>query len=426
MILSYLFTYHRYLNLVGILIMFAIALFFSRKRTAINWSLIAKAFAMQWLLGFCMMRFWPGRWLVESLALGVAKLSTSAASGINFMFGNLGDPSQAWGSVFAVRVLPALIFFSALVSLLFHLGVIQRIVMFINGLVRPLLGTSGPETMSVLATSLFGQTEALFFVGNYIGSMTKAELFVVMTSGMSAISMSLLSVYSTMGIPTIHLLTSVSMSIFGSIMVAKILFPDEPRITHEQERKEHAISVKKSDTVNVLEAIGRGTSDGLQVALAVGAMLVSFLSLLALLNHLLAYTAYIINTGIIYVGGGWQLPELSLDLIFSYLFAPIGYLLGFVGNDALIAGQLLGKKIAINEFIAYSSLVSTAVSERMMIIMTYALCGFSNIACIGIQMGSIAVFAPDRRAWVAELGPYAVLGGALSNLITAMIAALLL
>lgn len=426
MVLSYFLEYNRYMNILGIGIIFLIALFFSRNRAAIKWPLILKAFALQCLVGICMLKSSVGRWCVEQIALGVQKLSSCAAVGMKFMFGNLIDPTGPWGMVFAVRVLPVLVFFGAVIAILFHFKIIQRIVMIINAVVHPVLGTSGAETLSVIATSLLGQTEALFFVRNYVGVMTKAELFVVMTSGMSALSASLISVFSAMGVSTVHLLTSVTMSIFGSIMIAKILFPDDINSADVQQQKEHYIDVKTPATANVLEAIASGTADGLQVALAIGAMLISFLSLLALINYMLISVGDLINYGIAYQGAAWRLPELTLDVIFSYLLSPLGYLLGFSGENALIAGQLLGKKIAINEFIAYSSLVSMQLPERVVTIMTYALCGFSNFACIGIQMGGIGVFAPERRAWIAELGLYAVLGGALSNLITAMIAALLI
>ncbi len=426
MFLPYFLEYNRYMNIIGIGLMFLIALFFSHNRAAIKWSLILKAFVLQCLVGMFMLKSAWGRAGVEAVALGVQKLSACAQVGMRFMFGNLIDPSGAWGMIFAVRVLPVLIFFGAFIAILFHFKLIQRLVALINAVVHPLLGTSGAETLSAIATGLLGQTEALFFVRNYVGVMTKAELFVVMTSGMSAISASLISVFSTMGVSTVHLLTSVSMSIFGSIMMAKILFPDDPRSSAEQQRKEHAIDVTTPPTTNVLEAIASGTSDGLQVAFAIGAMLISFLSLLALVNYLLIGIGSGINSVAAAAGVAWRLPELTLDVIFSYLFCPFGYLLGFAGEDALVAGQLLGKKVAINEFIAYSSLVSTQLPERVATIMTYALCGFSNFACIGIQMGGIGVFAPERRAWIAELGLYAVLGGALSNLITAMIAALLI
>lgn len=423
MIFAYLLAYNRYMNLLGILCVFLTAYIFSHKRAAINWRLVVKGLGLQLLIGVCFLKFSCGQQCIGVLAAGIAKMYQCADVGINFMFGNLADASGPWGMLFAVKVLPVLIFFGACIAVLFHIGLIQRVVTGVNAVVRPYLGTSGIETLSAITTCLLGQTEALFVVRHYLSSMTKAELFVVMASGMSAISATLLSVFSVLGISASHLLASVMMSIPSSIIMAKLIFPDTEQSSFDKNTHLDAPPVATS---NVLEAIATGTGDGLRLALNIGAMLLAFLGLLALINYSIAAVCTYINACALYMQCAWQLPILTLDSIFSYLLAPVGYLLGLQGQEALAAGHLLGKKIAVNEFIAYSTLVKTELSARATTIMTYALCGFSNFSCIGIQLGSIGVLAPERRAWVAELGMYAVLSGVLSNLLTAMIAGLLL
>lgn len=420
----YLLEHNRYMSFIGIPIMMGVAFLFSHHRRSINWPLIIKAFFLQICVGLFILKSSYGITFFSIIATGIQKMYLFADVGSSLVFGNLTNTSGPWGMIFAVKVLPVLIFFSAFISIIFHLGLIQKIVMLLHKALSPLLKTSGIELVTVIATSLLGQTEALFFVQHYIDRMTKAELFVLMTAGMSTISASLVSVYSAMGIPTTHLLASVSMSIFGSLMIAKLLFP-----TTEfdlQQTEESKLSLVKPTTKNILDACARGTADGLHLALMVGAMLITFLACLALINNLLLYAIFLCNMLLSFVHASWSIPELTLDTLFSYLLLPISYLLGLEGDQALAAGELLGKKIAINEFIAFSSLSLSHLHERTVILMTYALCGFSNFACIGIQLASIGVLAPEKRVWMTELGLYALLGGVLSNLITAMIANLLI
>jgi len=306
--------------------------------------------------------------------------------------------------------------------LLFHFGIVQFFVSLISRVIRPILGTSGAETLCAISNSFLGQTEAPLLVKHYLEKMTKSEFLLVMISGMATISGALLAVFASLGVPITHLLTSSVMSIPGSILMAKILLP-------ETEKSKTAVGASISferKTSNMFDAIFVGTTDGLQLALNVGAMLISFLALLVMFNFLLGYCSDSINLLLGYVGFAFRLPPLSLNLIFSYLFAPFGYLLGFTGVEALKAGELLGTKVAVNEFIAYGNLLEMDLSVRTASIMTYALCGFSNFSCIGIQIGGIGALVPNKRLWLTKLGLYAVLGGALANLMSAMIASLLL
>jgi CNT family concentrative nucleoside transporter len=348
---------------------------------------------------------------VEKCAAGAGFIYEWGAVGAKFIFGNLTDASGPWGFVFAINVLPVIIFFGALTSLLFHLGIIQIVVRVISFVVQPLLGTTGPETLCAIANSFLGQTEAPLVIKNYLKVMTKSELFVVMVSGMATISGAILLVFSAMGVPLNHLLTSSVMSIPASIVIAKILYP-----SIKKSRSEHLSSAAfERNTINIFDALFRGTTDGLSLAVNVAAMLVSFLALLAMINALLGC-----------VGSLIALPSLSLNLIFSYIFAPFGYLLGFTGKQAFQVGQLLGTKIALNEVIAYGQMVSMDLPDRMVSIVTYTLCGFSNFSCIGIQIGGIGALVPERRAWLTELGLMAVLGGTLSNILSAMVVSLLI
>lgn len=431
--LAYIIEHNRYLNIVGILAIFSIAYLFSRNRSQINFRLVLHGLFLQGLIGFFVLRTTIGRAVVRTVAMYVGKLYMAADEGLTFLFGNLTDASMPWGFIFVVKVLPIIIFFGAFMALLFHFGLVQKAIAGVNWLIRPLLGTSGAETLCAISNSFLGQTEAPLLVRHYLVNMTKSEMLVVMVSGMATISGAILVVFAAMGVPASHLLASSVMSIPASIIIAKILLPE----TEKPKTIDHAQIKMERTSTNVLDAISTGTSDGLQLALNVGAMLLSFLALLALINYILGYASEQGNNLIWYVNQWlfsanstwqitWQLPMISVEYVFSYLLSPFGYLLGFTGNEALAAGQLLGTKVAVNELIAYSKMVTMGLSERTVNILTYALCGFSNFSCIGIQIGGIGALVPQKRQLLTELGLYAVLGGALSNLLSAMIAALLL
>jgi CNT family concentrative nucleoside transporter len=252
--------------------------------------------------------------------------------------------------------------------------------------------------------------------------MTKSEFMVVMVSGMGSISGAILVVFAAMGVPITHLLAASVMGIPSTILIAKMLLPETKKAVTASGV---AISFEKKKG-NVLDAISQGTSDGLSLALNVAAMLISFLALLALINACLGYGSMLINYALVYLNIAYQIPELSIPFIFGYLFAPFGYLLGFTGENALTVGRLLGTKVAVNELIAYGDLMRLNLPERLVNIVTYALCGFSNFSCIGIQIGGIGALVPEKRAWLTQLGLYAVLGGALANILSAMVAGLLL
>jgi concentrative nucleoside transporter, CNT family len=421
---GYLIAYNRYCNLLGIAVIIAIAWLCSRKRSSVDWKLIINALILQVCIAFVVLRTRSGHYLVAQLAEGIKKLYEYADVGSAFVFGSLCDSSGPWGFVFACKVLPVIVFFGALMALLFHWGVVQRVVACVGLLVRPLLGTSGAETVCAVANSFLGQTEAPLLIRAYLKDMTRSEFLVVMISGMGTISGAILAVFAAMGVPALHLLTSSVMSIPGTILISKILYPEtEKAETGSVDQLKVGISDRSQ---NLFSAISAGTTEGLFLALNVGAMLVSFLALIALVNSLLTVFSIFLGSLIAFLGIDLQIPALSLNFLFSYIFAPFGYLLGFTGSEALLVGQLLGTKVAVNELVAYGQMVSMDLSDRTVAIVTYALCGFSNFSCIGIQIGGIGALVPEKRQWICEFGLLAVLGGALSNLLCAMIAGLLL
>lgn len=420
-LIAYLLEYNRYCNLIGIAAILGIAFLFSKNRKAISGRLIIHALLLQSVLGFLLLKTRGGQLFVSYIAAGIEKLYQYADQGSAFLFGSLVDASQHWGFVFAFKVLPIIVFFGALMSLLFYTGIVQRIVAVISYGVRPLLGTSGAETLCAIANSFLGQTEAPLLVRHYLGTMTKSELLVVMVSGMGTISGAILAVFAAMGVPAVHLLTASVMAIPGTILIAKMLLPE----TEKPVTASGAQAIVESPSQNVLDAISSGTSDGLQLALNVGAMLIAFISLMALIDGVLSGVSSLFNQYVLsYCNISCQ--PLSLTFIFSKLFAPFGYLLGLTGQEAEAAGSLLGVKVSINELIAYGKMISMNLSDRAVALLTYALCGFSNFSCIGIQIGGIGALIPEKRKWLSELGLYAVLGGALSNLLSAMIVGLLL
>jgi len=416
--LSYFLEYNRYLNAVGIPVVLGLAYCFSRARRQIRYRLVVSALALQLLLAFAVLKTDVGTAVIASIARGINHLYDYAGCGISFVFGSLANNSgTAWGTIFAVKILPIIIFFGAFMAILFHLGIVQKVVAFLSYLVRPLLGTTGAETLCALANSFLGQTESPLLIRNYLDSMTKSELFVVMVSGMGTISGSILAVYASMGVSIEHLLASSVIAIPATIVIAKILIPETESKTSDATQT--TVSVQESKG-NLFEAVSAGTSDGLSLALNVGAMLIAFISLIALLNGMLEGTCSVLNSWF-----SLSLPLINLDYVFSKLFYPFAFLLGFTGSDAASVAQLLGTKIAVNEFLAYHKMIGMQLPERVQTLATYALCGFSNFSSIGIQVGGIGALVPSKRKWLTELGLAAVFGGALANLLTALVVGLL-
>ncbi|MBT4855971.1 NupC/NupG family nucleoside CNT transporter [bacterium] len=422
MLFSYLIEHNRYLNFFGIAFILLIAYVFSTNKKKIDYRLVVTALIMQFVIGVIALKTWIGATALYYVSSLVEQLYLFAGKGIEFLFGPLGVNMAPWGVVFAIQILPIIVFFGALMSLLFHLGIVQYLVAGINFVVRPLLGTSGAETLCAVANSFLGQTEAPLLVQHYLKDMTRSELFVVMVSGMATISGSILAVYSKLGVPTASMLAASAMAIPASILIAKIMIPE----TEQTKTGGDTPIVLERKTKNIFDAISAGTSDGLSLALNVGAMLIVFISLIGMLDAILLYFSVGVNAFCSLVHLDWQMPLLNLKMIFAILFRPFAYLLGFSGVTAVKVAELLGTKVSINEFVAFLEMVPMNLSARAETIVTYALCGFANFSCIGIQIGGIGVLVPEKRQWLTELGLKTVLASSLANLSSAMIASLLI
>lgn len=407
--ISHLLQNGRYMSFVGIIFILGIAFLFSSKKTAINIRLVFSALTMQFFLAFFILKTKIGSDIFSGMAAVVNRIYMCADAGASFVFGGLADSTKIWGFLFFVKVAAIIIFFGALMSLLFHLGIVQICVKGVSWAIRPIMGTSGAETLCAAANSMLGQTEAPLLIKRYLSRMTESEVLVVMISGMATLSGSILAVYGSMGVPMVHLLSASVMSIPGAILISKILLPETKKA---ETSGENQVSLN-SDSDGVLDAVSTGTTDGLKLAANVMAMLIAFISLIALLNYIIGFISFR-TIGVHY----------TLDTIFSKMFSWVTFLIGIEPADQAAAGAILGQKVVINELIAYSSLVKTNLSARSHAIMTYALCGFANFSSIGIQIGGIGALAPEKRQLLAKFGLIAVLGGTLANLLNASIAGL--
>jgi CNT family concentrative nucleoside transporter len=406
--------------LFGAIVILAIAVLFSTNRRAINWTTVAWGLGLQVVFAIIVLKTTIGQQVFSTLGNGINHLLGFAGVGAAFVFGPLGD-SGVWGRamtnvfgpngaqyavIFAFQVLPTIIFIAALFAILYYFGVMQVIVRLFAALMHRVMNASGAEALNVAASIFMGQTEAPLTIRPYLPEMTQSELMTVMTSGMAHISGGIMAAYILFGIEAKHLLTAVIMTAPGTIMMSKMLVPEtEVPKTMGTVRLE----VERTD-VNVIDAAGRGTGEGLLLALNVGAMLISFLALIALVNALLG------------------LVHLSLEQMFGWVFAPVAWAMGVPWRDAPTIGNLLGTRMALNEFVAYSKLgpLKGTLDPKSFTIATFALCGFANFSSIGIQIGGIGALAPNRRHDLARLGLRAMFAGTLANFMTATIAGFLL
>lgn len=407
-------------SLTGLLVLLAIAFSWSSNRSAIDRRTVAWGLGLQVVIALIVLRTTPGRELFSRLGQGINWLLDFGSVGAAFVFGPLGDKGvwprimtgvlgeegAQYSVLFAFQVLPTIIFIASLFAILYYLGVMQLIVRVFAVGMRRVMKASGAETLNVAASIFMGQTEAPLTIKPYLARMTQSELMTVMTSGMAHISGGIMAAYVLFGIEAQHLLTAVIMTAPGTLMMAKMFVPEtETPETMGTVRLEH----ERTD-VNIIDAAGRGTSEGLMLALNVGAMLISFLALIALVNAILG------------------LAGLSLQQIFGWAFAPIAWSMGVPWQDAPAIGNLLGTRMVLNEFVAYSQLgpMKATLDPRSFTIATFALCGFANFASIGMQVGGIGALAPTRRHDLARLGFRAMMAGTLANFVTATIAGFLL
>ena len=401
-------------SVLGIVVLLVIAVLFSNNRKAINLRTVLGALAIQ--IGFAALILYVpfGRDALQATANGVSNVIAYGNEGINFVFGGLANPSNV-GFIFAVKVLPIIVFFSGLISVLYYLGIMQVVIKVIGGALQAALGTSKAESMSAAANIFVGQTEAPLVVRPYIRNMTQSELFAIMAGGTASIAGSVMAGYAEMGVPLTYLIAASFMAAPAGLLFAKILFPQTEQFTDKQPETDDS-----EKPTNVLEAMAGGASAGMQLALNVGAMLIAFVGLIALVNGILGG-----------VGGWFGYGDLTLQSIFGWIFKPLAYLIGVSWDESAIAGQMIGMKLAVNEFVGYLEFAKylqpdTAVvlSEKTKAIITFALCGFANFSSIAILIGGIGGMAPNRRGDVARLGLKAVVAGTLANLMSATIAGL--
>ena len=406
--------------ILGAAVILSIAVAFSTNRRAINWTTVAWGLSLQVVFAIIVLKTTLGQRVFSTLGDGINKLLGFAGVGASMVFGPLGN-ATVWGRamtsvfgpegaqyavIFAFQVLPTIIFIAALFAILYYFGIMQVVVRLMAMLMHRVMRASGAESLNVAASIFMGQTEAPLTIRPYLPEMTQSELMTVMTSGMAHISGGIMAAYILFGIEAKHLLTAVIMTAPGTIMMAKMIVPEtEVPKTMGIVRLE----VERTD-VNVIDAAGRGTTEGLHLALNVGAMLISFLALVALVNALL---------GVVH---------LSLQQIFGWVFSPVAWSMGVPWRDAPIVGNLLGTRMALNEFVAYAQLgpLKPQLDPKSFTIATFALCGFANFSSIGIQIGAIGALAPNRRHDLARLGLRAMFAGTLANFMTATIAGFLL
>ncbi len=398
-------------GLLGMAAILGIAYAFSTNRKAIRFKTIAWGLGLQFAFALLVLQTRAGQAVFRWVGAKITTLLGFASYGSSFVFGQLGTPGNTI-AVFAFQVLPTIIFIAALFAILYYLGVMQIIVLGFAKVMTRLMGASGAESLNVAASIFMGQTEAPLTIRPFLSAMTKSELMTVMTSGMAHISGGIMAAYIAFGVEARHLLTAVIMTAPGTIMLAKMFVPEteEPKTAGEVRLK-----IEKTD-VNIIDAAARGTGEGLHLALNVGAMLISFLALIALVNALLRF---------IPLTGG---QHLSLEWVFGHVAAPLAWLMGVPWKDCFSVGNLLGTRLVLNELIAYSQLgaLKSSLDPRSFVIATFALCGFANFSSIGIQLGGIGALAPDRKHDLARLGFRAVAAGTLANYLSASIAGMLL
>ncbi|MCA9783795.1 MAG: NupC/NupG family nucleoside CNT transporter [Calditrichaeota bacterium] len=430
----------RLISAVGMLVLLGLAWLMSNNKRRINMRTVVVGLSIQLVLGFLLLSWEPGRVGFQMFSAKVAEFLDLSSKGAAFLFGNLVDPSMfftdgstwpGFGFQFAFKVLPTIIFFSAFMSIMYYLGVMQVLVKALARVMQKAMGTSGSETMTVSANIFIGQTEAPLLVKPFLASMTRSELLTMMVGGFATVAGGVLAGYIGMGVNPGHLIVASVLSAPAALVVGKIIYPE----TETSVTAAGAELPEFDNGSNLIDAAARGTTDGLKLAVNVGAMLLAFISLIALVDWLLGYADQLVD-GVIMGGTLMANGEYSgffpgsLQTFFGTLLSPLAFIMGVPWHNAHEVGNLLGIKLAVNEFVSYMQLTEYMklpdFSARAQIIATYALCGFANFSSIGIQIGGIAALAPERRKDLAELGLRAMLGGALASWLTACVAGLMI
>jgi len=401
-----------YIGLAGIAVILGIAVLFSSNRKAINLRIVGAAFGLQVVIAAFVLYFDAGRATIDTLSAGVLKVIGYSKAGIDMVFGPLAD-TNVIGFSFAINVLPIIIFFAALMSVMYHLRIMEWVVRLVGGFLHKVIGTGAVESMNAAANVFVGQTEAPLVVRPYLKNLTEPQMFAVMVSGLASIAGTVLAGYVLMGAELKYLLAAAFMAAPGGLLMAKILMPDEHVVKAGEHEK---LVMEPSQHRNLILAAASGTTDGLRLAANIGAMLIAFVALIALFNGI--------------VGGisGWFGYELTLEKILGWIFRPLMFLLSVPWSEAQAAGALFGEKLILNEFVAFSHLTErlAGMSERTHAIVTFSLCGFANLSSIAILLGGLGVLVPEKRDLIGLLGMKAVLAASLSNLMSAALAGLLL
>ena len=402
------------MSLIGLATMIGIAFALSTSRKNIKWKTVLTGIGLQLVFGLLILKTPFGMAVFDGAKEAFNGILNYTSEGSKFIFGNLTDVPKS-GFIFAFLVLPTIIFMSSLMSVLYHIGIMQKVVEITAKIMMKVMGTSGAESLSAAANIFVGQTEAPLVVKPFVEKMTKSELMALMTGGMATVAGGVLAAYVGMGVDAGHLLAASVMSAPAALVCAKLMVPET-----EQSQTEGIVKVDLPKThANLIDAAASGASEGLTLALNVGAMLLAFIALIAMLNGILGWAGSLAG-----------FPQLSFEFLIGYAFAPFAFLMGVPWDDCVQVGVMLGKKIVVNEFVAYMDLQvaikAGVLSERAITITTYALCGFANFSSIAIQLGGIGGLAPSRRQDLAKLGIKSLVGGTLACFMTACIAGLLL
>ncbi|MGY4689128.1 NupC/NupG family nucleoside CNT transporter [Salibacterium sp. K-3] len=397
-------------GLMGIVFVLLLAFLVSARKKSIRPRTILGGLAIQLTFAFIVLQWDLGRKGLEWFTEYVSNIIGYTGEGIDFLFGDL-LAVESVENVFALQTLPVIIFFSSLIAILYYIGIMQWFIKIIGGFLSYILGTSKAESMSAAANIFVGQTEAPLVVKPFLSNMTKSELFAVMTGGLASVAGSVLFGYAALGIPLNFLLAASFMAAPAGLIMAKMIMPE----TEVSETTDHIKLEKDSESQNIIDAAANGASTGLRLALNVGAMLLAFIALIAMVN------------GIIGGVGAWFGAEgLTLEKILGFIFAPIAFMVGVPWEEAVRAGSFVGQKLVLNEFVAYANFAPEIeagnLSDKAITVITFSLCGFANISSLAILLGGIGSLAPERRSEIAQLGVRAVIAGALASMLSAAIA----
>ena len=420
------------INMLGIVVILGLMFLLSKDKKGIPYKTILIALAIQFGIAFVLVKFPLGKIAVQNVSAVVTTILDYGKDGLSFVFGGLADGGAPTGFIFAIQTLGNIVFVSALVAALYYLGVLGFIIKVIGKVVGKVLGTTQVESFVAVANMFLGQTESPILISKYLGGMTDSEVLVVLVSGMGSMSATIIGGYTALGIPMEYLLIASALVPLGSIIISKILLPEKQEMRVLETSKvgskgkntnsvnsatlEEAATLEtqpanelkidnKGNNANLIDAISEGAMNGLNTALAIGASLIAIIALVALVNGFLGLFGF------------------SLETIFAYLFSPIGYLMGFSGEDILTAGQLLGSKLVLNEFVAFQSLgeILSGLSYRTGIVITIALCGFANFSSMGVCISGISALCPEKRSTLARLAFKAMIGGFTVSVLSAMI-----